>query len=115
MSRIDAPEDSHPLEKGRKGSRKDVNMKLINEGVDEDERVLEIADPVKQVRYTISLWFSRVVLICKFVLRTVRNYNVKMRCLQCVFGFLLYHCLVCQSLKFLLEAYLCVLVMAPRH
>ncbi|KDR22360.1 pre-rRNA-processing protein TSR1 homolog [Zootermopsis nevadensis] len=43
MSQIDAAEDPHPLEKGRKGGRKDVN-----ETMDEDERVLEIADPVIQ-------------------------------------------------------------------
>lgn len=44
MSQIDAAEDPHPLEKGRKEGRKDVN-----ETMDEDERVLEIADPVIQV------------------------------------------------------------------
>jgi hypothetical protein len=49
MSRIDAPEDPHPLEKGRKGNRKDVNTKSVNEVMDEDGRVLEISDPVKQV------------------------------------------------------------------
>jgi hypothetical protein len=46
MSRIDAPNDPHLLEKG---NRKDVNIKFIIDAMDEDERVLEIADPTKQV------------------------------------------------------------------
>jgi hypothetical protein len=49
MSRIHAPEDPHPLEKGRKGNVKELSMKSISDVMDEDERVLEIADPAKQV------------------------------------------------------------------
>jgi hypothetical protein len=43
MSRIDAPDDPHPLEKGRKGNKQEVRM------MDDVERILEIADPAKQV------------------------------------------------------------------
>jgi pre-rRNA-processing protein TSR1 len=49
MSRISAPEDPHPLEKGRKGNRKEINTTCINDMMDEDERILEIVDPGKQV------------------------------------------------------------------
>jgi pre-rRNA-processing protein TSR1 len=67
MSRIHAPEDPHPLEKGRKGNVKELNAKPISDVMDEDERVLEIADPAKQVYFTVSLNFERVGFICFYV------------------------------------------------
>jgi pre-rRNA-processing protein TSR1 len=49
MSRIHAPDDPHPLEKGRKGYEKELSAKSVSDVMDEDEQVLEIADPAKQV------------------------------------------------------------------
>jgi pre-rRNA-processing protein TSR1 len=49
MSRIDAPDDPHPLEKGRKGSKGEVCTGYMNLMIDDDERILKIADPGKQV------------------------------------------------------------------
>ncbi|KAJ4450047.1 hypothetical protein ANN_01454 [Periplaneta americana] len=47
MSRIEAPEDPHPLEKGRKLS-KDNDMS-VDDRIEEDVKILETADPAKQV------------------------------------------------------------------
>jgi hypothetical protein len=49
MSRIDASDDPHPLEKRSKGNRQEVRTRSINDMVYERERILEIADPGKQV------------------------------------------------------------------
>ena len=45
MSQIDASDDQHPLDVGRKGLTKDGNL---NDVMDQ-ERILERADPAKQV------------------------------------------------------------------
>jgi hypothetical protein len=49
MSRIDAPDDPHPLENGRKGDKGEVCTGYMNRMMDDGERILEIADPGKQV------------------------------------------------------------------
>ena len=54
MSQIDAPNDQHPLELGRKGQSKDGN---VNDRMD-DERVLERANPAKQVKQKRIFFFQ---------------------------------------------------------
>jgi pre-rRNA-processing protein TSR1 len=49
VSQIDAPNDPHPLEKRKNVNRKEVNTRSKNDTKDEGVRILEIADPVKQV------------------------------------------------------------------
>jgi hypothetical protein len=48
MAQIDAPNDPHPLEKRRNGNRKEDSTRSRN-GMKDGVRILEIADPAKQV------------------------------------------------------------------
>jgi pre-rRNA-processing protein TSR1 len=49
MSRIDVPDDPHPLEKGTKEKKVEVCTGCTDHMMDDNERILEVADPGKQV------------------------------------------------------------------
>jgi len=57
MSQIHASEDPHPLEKGRKGNVKELSVKSVSDVMVADEQFLEVADPAKQVEFTVCLHF----------------------------------------------------------
>jgi len=63
MSQMHASEDPHPLDKGRKGNVKELSAKSVSDVMDEKEQLLEVADPAKQVYFTVSLNFERVWFI----------------------------------------------------